>query len=154
MVWAAPGGLQPSKKVGGRTPPTFLDGSRVLRGRPDPPNERFSAKSLNPHRLNPHRAAAERRLKHTPTPKTSHEMQSSRLGISLYTGSRSLVYSANFNITFRVGEISMNWLEFPISLRMDFQVSDGFTIRCFGADVILKFRSEFSVVVYIWASPR
>ena len=53
------GALEPSKKVGGEAPLFFLDGSRAPRSRSDPQNDRFSIKSLNPHRLNPHRAAAD-----------------------------------------------------------------------------------------------
>ncbi len=53
-----PGALEPSKKVGGEASHLF-EGSKAPRRRPDSQNERFSIKSLNPHRLNPHRAAAD-----------------------------------------------------------------------------------------------
>ncbi len=44
------------------SPPLFLDGSKAPRGRPDQQNDRFSINSLNPHRLHPHRAAADCRV--------------------------------------------------------------------------------------------
>ena len=40
-------------------PPTFLDGSKASRGRPDPQKDRFSVKSLNPNPLNPNPSAAD-----------------------------------------------------------------------------------------------
>ena len=43
----------------GMKPPTFLDGFKAPRGRPDPENDRFSAKSKTPPLLNPSLATAE-----------------------------------------------------------------------------------------------
>ncbi len=50
--------LEASKHMGGFAPHS-LDAFKAPRGRPAPKNNRFSIKSLNPHRLNPHRAAAD-----------------------------------------------------------------------------------------------
>ncbi len=42
-----------------RKPPTFSDGSKAPRGRPDPQKDRFSVKSLNPNPPNPNPSAAD-----------------------------------------------------------------------------------------------
>ena len=58
------GALEASKHVGGFAPHS-LDAFGTPKGRPAPQNDRFSIKSLNPHLLNPHRAAADLKARWT-----------------------------------------------------------------------------------------